>query len=252
MSYESIVLADSPVGYWQLGESSGTTAADSSTGGNNGTYTPNALGLWTGGTLGQTGIPGGGMAATFDGISGYVNFGNVLQFDGNIAFSIEAWLKYTAAAPGNILSKQNNVNFEGFGFGLSGSGAYEFFIYNGTAIIVDAAALNNDGNFHHVVWTYSGSGNATGVILYVDGSPASTVTILNNLSGSVASSASMQINGRGGSNSLVGMTATEAAIYSAVLTSTQVLAHYNTGITPPSGTLFRRTLTNRAGSRASA
>lgn len=36
-SYSAAVLADSPVGYWRLNESSGTTATDSSSGGHNGT-----------------------------------------------------------------------------------------------------------------------------------------------------------------------------------------------------------------------
>jgi hypothetical protein len=38
MSYDSEVLADAPSGYWKLNETSGTTAADSSGNGRNGTY----------------------------------------------------------------------------------------------------------------------------------------------------------------------------------------------------------------------
>ena len=37
-SYDQAVLADSPAAYWRLGESSGSSAADSSGNGNGGTY----------------------------------------------------------------------------------------------------------------------------------------------------------------------------------------------------------------------
>ena len=51
--YDTEILADSPVGYWKLNETSGTTAYDSSGNGNNGTLhggiTLNQPGPWSGG-----------------------------------------------------------------------------------------------------------------------------------------------------------------------------------------------------------
>ncbi len=43
MTYEAEVLADSPLLYWRLGEASGTTAADDSGNGNDGTYSTSSM-----------------------------------------------------------------------------------------------------------------------------------------------------------------------------------------------------------------
>jgi hypothetical protein len=75
VSYQSEILADSPVSYWRLGESTGISAADLGSGANPGTYTPNSGGAWTGGTLNQAGLvpsdPTAG-APLFNGAGGYV------------------------------------------------------------------------------------------------------------------------------------------------------------------------------------
>jgi hypothetical protein len=66
ITYANRVLADGPIGYWRLGEMPpGTTAADSSGGGNNGTYSGGV-------TLGQPGFHDGDTAALFDGRTGRV------------------------------------------------------------------------------------------------------------------------------------------------------------------------------------
>jgi hypothetical protein len=66
--YQTQVMADSPFGYWRLGETAGTSAADSSGHGNTGTYSGGV-------TLGQPGLPPGvpgDTAVLFNGIDGRV------------------------------------------------------------------------------------------------------------------------------------------------------------------------------------
>src|SRR5262249_54513852 len=65
--YSSVVLADNPIGYWRLGETSGPTAFDSSGLGHNGTYTGGV-------TLGVPGaiVDDPNTAARFNGSTGYV------------------------------------------------------------------------------------------------------------------------------------------------------------------------------------
>jgi hypothetical protein len=57
-------MKDTPIGYWRLGKASGTTAADSSGHGHDGTY---SVGI----TLGQPGFHSGKKetVALFDGVS---------------------------------------------------------------------------------------------------------------------------------------------------------------------------------------
>lgn len=92
--YGAAVQADSPTGFWRLGEGSGSSAADSGSAGYDGTYTG-------GYTLGQTGPVGwgNGAATAFNGTSGYVQLGHTVQFDsGN--FTIEGWFKAPALSSG--------------------------------------------------------------------------------------------------------------------------------------------------------
>jgi hypothetical protein len=89
--YRDVVLADNPAGYWRLGESSGTVAADATGGGNPGTY----LGGVTLGVPG--GLPGDpDRAARLDGSNDRVSMGDpasgVLDF-GTSDFTVELWLR---------------------------------------------------------------------------------------------------------------------------------------------------------------
>lgn len=94
MSFDSEVLADSPVAYLKLAETSGTTAADSSGNSHAGTYhncTLNQTGLITGETE---------KSVLFDGTSSYIDLGNpaALQILGQ--FAIEAIIKTTFPTSG--------------------------------------------------------------------------------------------------------------------------------------------------------
>lgn len=119
--YAAEVLADSPVAYWKLDETSGTTATDS-VGGNNGTYTG-------GYTLNQPGIPSTGRPSVlFDGTSGYVNLGAPAALNLTAAWTLEAWV-YLISTPNGcaVISEQYtggaNPVLYALGFGITTGGA---------------------------------------------------------------------------------------------------------------------------------
>jgi hypothetical protein len=91
-TYSSVVLADAPVGYWRLGETSGTTAADASGNGRTGTYT-------AGPALNQPGALRGDAdpAALFAGAQTgqRVAVPDHASLDLN-AFTVECWIYLTA------------------------------------------------------------------------------------------------------------------------------------------------------------
>ncbi len=70
MAYADVVLADSPLAYYRLGESSGTTMTDSSGNGRHGTYVGSP-------TLGAAGLVPGDTCADFDGVNDYAAAGTV-------------------------------------------------------------------------------------------------------------------------------------------------------------------------------
>jgi len=94
--YTSVILADSPIRYYRLGESSGTTATDLGSQAINGTYTG-------GFTLAQTGLIVNEAAAksvTLNGASGYVSALTTGLPTGHQAWSLEAWINM-ASVPGS-------------------------------------------------------------------------------------------------------------------------------------------------------
>ncbi len=80
-AFSSQVLANQPVGYWRLGETSGTIATNLGSLGTDGNY--------SGPTLGVTGAIAGNTAANFDGVNDSVNLGT---FDVNgTGLTMTAW-----------------------------------------------------------------------------------------------------------------------------------------------------------------
>ncbi|MHC4494231.1 MAG: hypothetical protein ACYSYM_00240 [Planctomycetota bacterium] len=81
-------IAEGLVGYWPLDEGGGTTTADASGNGNDGTL--NAP-KWDAGKFGS--------ALNFDGVDDYVDLGNppILDF-GTGDFTVSAWVKTTVPA----------------------------------------------------------------------------------------------------------------------------------------------------------
>lgn len=146
---------------WHLDETTGTGAyiRDASTNNNSGTPT---------GTTLTEGISG--KARTFNGTSDLISFGNPSSLQILSSLSLEAWVK-TSAAIGyrGIVSKmgtgapyygyllrENSTGYAEFGISTTGS---NYTSVSGTTLI-------NDGEWHHIVGTYT---PYTYLQIYVDG-----------------------------------------------------------------------------------
>lgn len=234
-TYSQAVAAEHPSFYWRLGESSGTTAADSSGNGFTGGY-------GSGVTLGQPGAITGDAdtAAAFSGTSsGLVSASAPVPPPAT--FTIEAWFKTTTNTGGKLV---------GFGNAQSGSsssydrhiymmndGQLVFGVWTGKVVTIETANTYNDGQWHYVVATLS---PATGMALYVDGRLAGTNanTVAQSYSGYWRVGGD-NLNGWNldpwGSNSqgttqpygyYFQGTMDEVAVYPVALSAGQVAAHY--------------------------
>ena len=161
-------------GHWRLQETSGTTAVDTSSFANNGTYT-NGVTL-----AASTAVPSdGAIAATFDGVNDYVAIPNEANFDLTGAITVACWIKVdvfdadfqaivTKGDSAWRLAREGNTNF------------VQFACTGLTTLKVVSVTSVNDGQWHHVAGVYTGSQ----LQIYIDGQ-------LNN---SVASSGAITTN----------------------------------------------------------
>ena len=222
-SYRNAVLASNPLGYWRLGETSGTTAADSSGNARNGTYT----GGYTQGASSALGTDAN-KAVTFNGTTGYVDAGN--QGVGQLSnFSVEAWVKSTATNKPWILaegSTSNNNPVDGINIDGTGANNTRFFVRDtsGTSANVTGTKTINDGNWHMVV----GVRNGTNFSLYVDGVPdGSTTATLGSIALNTTAIGALKRSTVGG---FMNGSVDEAAWFPTSLSTAQISGQYQAAI----------------------
>lgn len=253
-AYEDVILFDTPVGYWRLGDAPGSiTAADVSAGGNPGTYGPNTL-LGRPGALGENCdtaiLSDGNQQSTVDGIE--VDAGNVHNFSDRSSFSIEAWVSRQDFAGSDeinpIVSKVGPGRYNGYLLNIGQTGRLNFYVMNSfpeSWARVESITGNNLNNsdWHHVVVTYNGplvwqSGTpnvADGIKLYIDGVAANRTVLRNTLDTPVATTmendGSFYIGRYNGSSPVFfnGML-DEVAVYDRVLLPGEITAHHNAAI----------------------
>jgi hypothetical protein len=218
-AYDTVILSDSPVGYWPLSETSGTVADDLSTGANNGAYLNSP-------TLGQTPIALElGDSIVFSGVSSMqtpVSSGYGFTTG---SYSVEAWI-YPTALSGfqEFISTQGYVRF------LLTNANLQSYI-DGTLAVSSPTNLSTDTSYH-VVLTVDNVALTTNV--YINGAldtarnnSPSTInpdqTPVGLIVGSLDGFGTHQYSGN----------ISNVALYAVALTPTQVLNHYNAGTTPP-------------------
>jgi hypothetical protein len=138
-------------GHWKLTETSGTTAADQHTTPHNGTYT-NGVTL-----AASTPVPAdGAVAASFDGVNDYVAIGTESYFDTTGPITVSCWIKVDVwdtqwqaiVTKGDsswrlLRDSWNN----GVTFACSGL----------STLRVSSTTAVNDGKWHHILASYTGS-----------------------------------------------------------------------------------------------
>ena len=226
--YASAVLADKPIAYWRLGESSGTVAGDF-WGGHNGVY--------NGASLGQPGFslvdPDTAASFPFSATKAYVGSIQNINFAGpgsSATFSLEFWANgFPSQQSGDGAFICKGTGGGGEQFCIDGyQGRYRFYGSGAGAAqgAVDVPGASPDGTWQHVVGVCNGP---TGEwLLYVNGQqiasgtvPTTLITTAHEVTLAARQSASAAYDF--GWNALLD----EVAIYDKALSADQVLAHYN-------------------------
>lgn len=213
VAYSSLILATSGLmGYWRLGEATGTVAADAM-GANNGTFV-NAP------TLGVPGLITGDAdtAVSFAAASSQeVTLpNNVLSTNGTVEF----WFKWTTGV--TLVRSSSSSGAWIVGFDLSGTFAYRCGGVSTAYNTSKTTAQVRNGNRHHLALTKTdGQSN-----VFLDGvSIASNTTAPNT---AMVEPWHVSRNGTFGQYS--DATFDEIAIYSRALTAAEVAEHYAAGV----------------------
>jgi hypothetical protein len=155
-SYSAEVLRDAPAAYWRMGESSGTTMADASTNGNNGSYSSVALG--------QPGALTGdkATAVAFDGHTAGATVASSPSLQVK-RITIELWIKKTTEAGYGVYLAKNFVSRGGVGSGWfqllnnSYTGRLEFRVTGDTEPALVSSTPLALNSWYYVVATYDGA-----------------------------------------------------------------------------------------------
>lgn len=224
-------LPESPEVYYQLDETSGTSAADSSGNSHDGSYTAAF-------TLGQTPPFGVGTAVLF-GANGKVAPTVNYAPTGLTAYSMECWFKTTSTTIRMPMMSHYNGSTGGFTLHMNAGGAggqagavqFGWTADGNEHSVYTNAATFGDGGWHHAVgvWEHSGGGAVlqADMKIYVDG--ALQATSLSTFGGTVPHPNTMiywqLARTNSWAQSFIG-TLDECAVYEAALSAEQVANHF--------------------------
>jgi hypothetical protein len=186
------------------------------------------------------GFSGGALAVwadqysiNFDGSNDWVTMGNVLGYEYNQAFSVAFWFKCTQG--GCCVSKITSGSYDGWETWIHPStGSLNFRIYAAAGSqmirIYDQSKDWRDGAWHHVVFTYNGNGNNTGLKMYVAGAVAGSGTYIGTINSTIVTTNPLRFGGRLTDYSpFYGGNIDDVAIYSDVISLTEAAWIYNSG-----------------------
>lgn len=231
-AYASMVLADNPVGYWRLGETSGSYADQMG-------LSPLAS-IGAGVTRGVTGLPAGDPDKGFSGIGGATSFVSSaapipsLAFPGTAPFSVDLWLSTTATTGSAWFLFSNRAttgSLDGWQASVDVDGNTQFIRSDSTTAentFLGTPAIVHDGNPHHMAFIFTGDH----LQIWLDGVQK-------------ISSARSKVIGSSGGNFAIGNVSTptagngwlgtldEVAVYGYALSEAQIHAHYIAGLVGP-------------------
>ncbi len=183
-----------------------------------------------------------GQALQFDGVNDYVSVPYAgIDFERTDAFSISAWIKFNdVAGSQSIMGRTNGIGNQGTFFARS-KNASGISNQNGIWVVL-SAALSGGGSifvktatstampnvWNHVVLTYDGSSDVSGLKIYINGVNQAYQVVSNNLTGSIKPVNNWRIGDDQTSDYAAGLI-DEVRMYNRAITSAEVQSLYKAG-----------------------
>lgn len=241
----NLSITSSLVAYHKLDEGTSTVANDASGEGLTGTISSTPT--WTTGT--NANYYGADPGAVTLAASRYITMGDVspVNFEYNQPFSTSTWFKTTSNTAMTMVSKSFGAagDYKGWNVQMGPTGANTYLYFQVLSSVgvsnyleVRTPALSNvyDGNWHHILTTYDGTADVTGVKIYYDGSSQSLTENVGTLSsGSSLVTAPYSIGSRNTTEQFFAGTLDDVRVYKRVLGTTEAADLY-AGTHPDEGT----------------
>ncbi len=212
--YRAAVVGDSPVGFWRLGETSGTVASDAM-GGSAGAYR-NGVAL---GAASLTSDPAD-RAASFDGANDSVAVPSTANLSAKTAVTVEAWVR-PSALPGSGSFASVVTKAESYSLQFNGPQLEFTTMKGGVRRRVQApAGTVVAGQQYHIVGTYDGTTQR----LFVDG----VLVASGSYSGALSTNGNPVVIGSWDTASeFLAGTIDDVAVYRKALSGRQVANHFS-------------------------
>ncbi len=212
--YRAAVMALDPIGYWRLGEATGTVARDEM-GANNGAYVNSP-------TLGVAGLLTGDSdtAARFAAASSqYVTIPYAAALHPGDVISISVWFKRAGSGVNDVIWDNGANDAEVW---IYAADDHLYFSKESSSNLFMSTATITDTNVHHVVVTKNGATT----IVYYDGA----VMAGSGANDTLVGAGTVSTIGRAGFGGFFGGTIDEPAIWDRALTAAEVAGLYAAGL----------------------
>jgi prepilin-type N-terminal cleavage/methylation domain-containing protein len=205
------------VGWWPFEEGSGSTTADASGNGNNGTWSGTPIGsnntYYAGGKIGN-------YSGDFDGATDYMNATSTASLSSLSQLTVSAWVEKTGAGSsdprGTIVALGNNTYLD-----ICNSIHPLFEIDTTAPVNVQLGTCASTGVWANYVGTYNGSV----ALLYMNGVQIAT----GNQTGTVANFTSINVGRRYTNAMYTDGFIDDVRVYNRALSASEVMALYNAG-----------------------
>ena len=179
---------------------------------------------------GPTFNSGNGGSIVFDGTNDYVEIQNQIQFDQTDPFTLSSWVK-SLNGINELIINNENILYTGYRLNINVNANIEIGLRNSISDDIAIETLNRiyANTWYHIVGTYDGTRNVSGMKIYINGVEEDTNTISNTLTSSTLSNQRTLLGIRRLSpppNPLRGNIA-NVQIYNRALSTTEIQQNYN-------------------------
>ena len=129
-----------------------------------------------------------GGSIVFNGTNDFVEIQNQIQFDQTDPFTLSSWVK-SSNVSNELIINNENILYTGYRLNINVNANIEIGLRSSISDDIAIETLNsiNANTWYHIVGTYDGTSNVSGMKIYINGVEEDTNTISNTLTSSTLS-----------------------------------------------------------------